>query len=252
MPRGPQRKTGRSAETERAKHPVGRLGRTRERAGEDLRVGDEKSLFATHRRASKVREGDEIRRVHRATIRQHDAFGDIRRVHSVEEQHSIDAREVARLAKNRAHGSMSGGETNQRKSADPLDAARRGGNLARYAAEQRIERGWISKRAIVRAGSGAEIHDRSYRPIAKLCDGLLGDPRDSVKVDHEVDLVAFSYTIRNKNFDWLARRTRERACGSGKRLLDESLMRARLLDHRRRDFAPRRGAALDLCDRATR
>ena len=111
-----------------------------------------------------------------------------------------------RLAKNRAHGSMSSGETNESEAADPLGAARCRGNLAGYSAEQRIERGWISKRAIVRPRSGAKVHDRGHCPIAKLRDGLLGDPRDSVKMDDEIDLVALSCTIRNNHFDWLARR----------------------------------------------
>ena len=73
----------------------------------------------------------------------------------------------------------------------PIRAARpvRRGSFARDSAKQRIEARWISKRAIVRAGSGAQIDDRGHRVTPELGDGLVRDPRDAVKMDDEIDLV---------------------------------------------------------------
>ena len=118
------------------KEPVRCLGRAGERAREDLRVRDEKSLLTAHSRSGEVDKRQKVGSVERAAGSEHRSVGHIRRVHAVEQEHRSDSREVARLAENRSHRAMAGGVSHERETSDTHCFARPRRELARDAGEQ--------------------------------------------------------------------------------------------------------------------
>jgi len=79
----------------------------------------EHAFLSAHRGTGEGRQSDEIRGVDHPGIAQDTPFGDIRRMHAVEQQDGIDAREMLRLEEDGADGAVTGRPTGKSETSDP-------------------------------------------------------------------------------------------------------------------------------------
>jgi len=192
----------------------------------------DKSFLTAHCRARKISERSEISGIESGPGSQQATLRHVRRVHSIEKKHGIDALEVTGIPKYLPDSPVTRGKSDKRQMTDTLGSSKCCGYLARHAIHQRIESRWIRECTMLRSRTCTEIHNCNSSVVLQVRDGLLGQPCSTKEMNDQIDTFILSRALGNPELDRFTANAGECSSDSTEIFPGQPLMCPRLVSHR--------------------